>query len=150
MARYSLGWQKTSITATGPIADIGGSTTDRWRLLECGLFVSAMSGTTPVLTVGLSRSTALGTRTTPTTVLAEDNADTTGTNSVATAWSVNSTLAANPFRRFVLNAIGAGVIWTWPGNGFMGATSLTAVLSALAIAGSTPNFTLDGYFVIDE
>lgn len=150
MARYSLGWQKSALTAAGPIADLAASATDRYRLLEMGVFVSAMTGTTPVLTMGLFRSTALGTRTTPTTVLAEDNADAAGTATVATAFSVNPTNVATPHRRFVVNAVGAGVIWTWPQNGLMVATSLSMVLQAITVAGTSPSFTLDGYFLIDE
>ena len=53
-------------------------------------------------------------------------------------------------RRFVFNAVGQGVIWTWPQNGLMVATSLSAVIQAITVAGTSPNFTLDGYFVIDE
>ena len=150
MARYSLGFQKSGLTAAGPMADLAASSTDRYRLLELGVFVSAMSGTTPVLTMGLFRSTALGTRTSPVTVLAEDNADAAGTATVATAWSANPTNAANPMRRFVVNGVGQGVIWTWPQNGLMVANSLSMVLQAITVAGTSPNFTLDGYFLIDE
>lgn len=150
MARYSLGFQKATLTAAGPIVDLAASATDRLRLLELGVFVSTASGTTPVLTMGLFRSTALGTRTTPTTVLAEDNADAAGTATVATAWSVNPTNATNPLRRFVVNGVGQGVVWSWPQNGLMVANSLSLVLQAITVAGTSPSFTLDGYFVIDE
>lgn len=150
MARYSLGFQKAALTAAGPISDLAASATDRPRLLELGLFCSAMSGTNPVLTVGLFRSTALGTRTSPTTVLAEDNGDAAGTATVATAFSVAPTNAAAPLRRFVLNGVGQGVIWTWPANGLLIANSLSLVLQAISVAGTTPSFTLDGYVVIDE
>ena len=150
MARYSLGFQKASLTAAGMIADLAASATDRPRLLELGVFVSAASGTNPVLTMGLYRSTALGTRTSPVTVLAEDNADAAGTATVATAASVAPTLATNPLRRFVVNGVGQGVIWTWPTGGFLIANSLSVVLQAITVAGTTPSFTLDGYFVIDE
>ena len=150
MARYSVGFQKAALTAAGPIADIAASATDRARLLEVGIFVSAATGTSPVLTLGMFRSTALGTRTTPTTVLAEDNADAAGTATVATAFSVAPTNAATPLRRFVANGVGQGIIWTWPANGLMIANSLSVVLQAITVAGTTPSFTLDGYFVIDE
>lgn len=150
MARYSLGFQKSALTAAGPIADIAASSTDRLRLLELGLFVSAMTGTNPVLTLGLFRSTALGTRTSPVTVLAEDNADAAGTATVASAFSVAPTNATNPLRRFVVNGIGQGIVWTWPQNGLMVANSLSLVLQAITVAGTTPSFTLDGYVVIDE
>lgn len=150
MARYSLGFQKSGLTAAGVIADLAASATDRPRILELGVFVSAVSGTTPVLTMGLYRSTAIGTRTSPVTVLAEDNGDAAGTATVAVAHSVAATLAANPLRRFVVNAVGQGVIWTWPVNSLYVANSLSLVLQAITVAGTTPNFTLDGYIVIDE
>jgi hypothetical protein len=150
VARYSLGFQRAALTAAGPIADLAASSTDRARLLELGIFVSAMSGTSPVLTMGLFRSTALGTRTSPVTVLAEDNADAAGTATVASAFSVNPTNATNPLRRFVMSSIGGGVVWTWPANGLMIANSLSLVLQAITVAGTTPSFTLDGYFVLDE
>lgn len=150
MARYSLGFQRSALTAAGPIVDLAASATDRLRLLELGVFVSAATGTTPVLTMGLFRSTALGTRTTPTTVLAEDNADAAGTATVATAFTVNPTNAAAPLRRFVVNGVGQGIVWTWPQNGLMVANSLSLVLQAITVAGTSPSFTLDGYLVIDE
>lgn len=150
MARYSLGFQKAALTAAGSIVDLAASATDRPRLLELGVFVSTASGTTPVLTMGLFRSTALGTRTSPVTVLAEDNADAAGTATVATAWSVAPTNAANPLRRFVVNTVGQGIVWTWPANGLMVANSLSLVLQAITVAGTSPSFTLDGYFLIDE
>jgi hypothetical protein len=150
MARYSLGFQRAALTAAGPIADLASSATDRARLLEVGVFVSAVSGTTPVLTMGMFRSTALGTRTTPTTVLPEDHADPAGTATVATAFSVAPTNAAAPLRRFVANGVGQGIIWTWAPNQLMIANSLSIVLQAITVAGTSPSFTLDGYFVIDE
>lgn len=150
MARYSLGVQKASITAAGPMVDLMASSTDRYRLLELGVTVSAMTGTSPVLTMGLYRTTAVGTRTSPVTVLAEDNADAAGTATVATAWSANPTNAANPLRRFSLNAVGAGIVWSWPQNGLMVANSLSLVLQAITVAGTTPSFTLEVYYVIDE
>jgi hypothetical protein len=150
MARYSLGFTHAAITAAGGIADVAASATDRAHILEIGFFVSAMTGTAPVMTVGLYRTTALGTRTSPVTVLPEDAADPAGTATVATAWSVAATLAANPLRRFVVSSVGGGVIWTWPPKAFIVANSLSAMLQAITVAGTTPSFTLDGYIVIDE
>lgn len=151
MARYALGVQKTGITAAGAVFDIATATTDRAHILELGIFASAASGTTPVLTLGLFRSTAVGTRTTPTTVLPGDPAEPAGTTTVATAFSVAPTLAASPMRRFVMNAVGAGIVWTWPDHGgLIVPVSSSMVLAAITIAGTTPNFTLDAYVVIDE
>ena len=151
MARYSIGFQKTGISAAGAIVDIAAAASDRVRVLEFGWAVSAVSGTTPVLTVGLSRSTAIGTRTSPTTVLAEEVADAAGTATIATAWSAAPTLATTPLRRLPVNAVGGGIVWTWPDRGGLSLPlSGSLVLSALAVAGTTPSFTLDGYIVVDE
>lgn len=151
MARYSLGVQKATITAAGAIFDVATTTTDRAHIVELGIFTSVASGTTPVLTLGLFRSTAVGTRTTPTTVLAEDFADPAGTATAATAWSVAPTLAATPLRRFVTNAVGGGVVWTWPTQGGLTLpVSASVVVNAITVAGTTPSFTLDCYVVLDE
>lgn len=151
MARYSLGFTKASISAAGAIVDIATASTDRARILELGFFVTAAGGTTPVMVVGLSRTTAVGTRTSPTTVLAEDPGDAAGTVTSATAWSVAPTLASTPLRRLTVNAVGAGVIWTWPtAGGLIAPVSASIALHAVSVTGTTPSFTLDGYFVVDE
>lgn len=151
MARYSIGFTKASITAAGAIIDLATASTDRAKILELGWTVSAMSGTSPVLTVGVSRTTAVGTRTSPTTVLAEDAGDPAGTGTLASAWSVAPTIAATPLRRLAVNAVGAGIVWTWPvAGGLLIPVSASIVLHAIAVAGTTPNFTIDGYVVIDE
>lgn len=150
MARYSIAFSKASITATGAIVDLGTASTDRAKLIELGWTVSAMSGTTPVLSVGLSRSTAVGTRTSPTNLLAEDAADPAGTTTSTTAWSVAPTLAATPLRRLTVNAVGAGIVWTWPVGALSVPVSSSLVLNGIAISGASANFTIDGYLVVDE
>jgi hypothetical protein len=150
MARYSIAFTKASISAAGAIADLATASTDRARVLEVGWTVSAMAGTTPTLSVGLYRTTAVGTRTSPTTLLAEDPGDPTATTTNATAWSVAPTLAATPLRRLAVNAIGSGIVWTWPNPGLLVAVSSSLVLSAIAVGGTTPSFTVDGWFTVDE
>lgn len=149
MARYSIAFSKASVTAAGAVVDLATAATDRARVLELGWTVAAMSGTNPVLAVGLSRSTAVGTRTTPTTLLAEDTGDAAGTTTMASAWSVAPTLASVPLRRLSVNAIGAGIVWTWA-NGLVVPVSASLVLHAISAAGTSPNFTVDGYIVVDE
>lgn len=149
MARYSIAFTKASITATGAIVDLGTAATDRAKILELGWTVAAMTGTTPTMSVGLSRTTAIGTRTTPTTLLAEDSGDPAGTSTAATAWSVAPTIAASPLRRLSVNAIGAGMVWSWP-TGLVVPVSSSVVLHAVTIAGASANFTVDGYIVVDE
>lgn len=151
MARYSIGFTKASITAAGAIVDLATASTDRAKILEIGWTVSAMTGTTPTLDVGLYRSTAVGTRTSPVNTLAEDFADPTSTTTSATAWSVAPTLATNPLRRLAVNAIGAGVVWTWPTAGGLNVpVSGSVLLSAISVGGTTPSFTLSGYILVDE
>lgn len=150
MARYSIAFTKAAITAAGAIVDLGTAATDRAKVVEIGWSVSAMSGTTPALSVGLSRSTVVGTRTTPTALLAEDSADPAATTNSATAWSVAPTLAATPLRRLAVNAVGAGIVWTWPVGAFVVPVSSSIVLHAISVAGTTPSFTIDGYLVCDE
>lgn len=150
MARYAIGFSKASITATGAIVDLGTASTDRCKILEVGWTVSAMTGTTPVMSVGLSRTTAVGTRTTPTTLLAEDFADPAGTTTSATAWSVAPTIAATPLRRLAVNAVGAGIVWAWPPGGLIVPVSASLVLHCITISGASANFTVDGYIVVDE
>lgn len=151
MARYSLGFTKGSITAAGAIVDLGTASTDRAHIVEIGWTVTVASGTTPSMVVGLSRSTAVGTRTSPVTVLAEEFADPTGTATSATAWSVAPTLASTPMRRLTVNAVGAGIVWTWPAAGGLTVPiSASVVLHAVSVSGTTPSFTLDGYIVVDE
>lgn len=151
MARYSLGFTKSGIAAAGAIVDIATAASDRARILELGFFVTAATGTTPVMVVGLSRTTLVGTRTSPVTVLAEEVADAAGTVTMATAWTVAPTLAANPFKRLTVNAVGAGVIWTWPSAGGLSLpVSGSVALHAISVTGTTPSFTIDGYAVVDE
>lgn len=150
MAQRELAFSKTTITAVGAIADLAMGTA-RGRLLEIGFFVSAMTGTSPVLTVSLFKSSALGTRTTPIIGNNTDSGDTAAAlGSIATAWSAAPTLTANAYRRIVLNAVGSGIIWTFAPDKWTIAPNLSAVLNTIAISGTTPNFTLDGYVVWDE
>lgn len=149
MARYSLAFTKASITAAGAIVDLGTASTDRAKILEVGWTVAAMTGTTPAMSVGLSRSTAVGTRTSPTTVLAEEPGDPAGTGTLATAWSVAPTLAASPLRRLAVNAVGSGIVWTWAA-GLVVPVSSSIVLHAISVSGTTPSFQVDGWVTIDE
>lgn len=150
MARYSIGFTKASISAAGAIVDLGTAATDRAKIIEIGWTISAMTGTTPVMSVGLSRSTAIGTRTSPTTLLAEDAGDPAGTTTSATAWSVAPTLATTPLRRLAVNAVGAGIVWSWPVGALVVPVSASIVLHAVSVTGTTPVFAVDGYIVVDE
>jgi hypothetical protein len=151
VARYSIAFSKAAVTAAGAIVDLATAATDRARVLELGWTVAALTGTAPSASIGLSRSTAVGTRTTPTSLLAEDAGDPAGTTTSATAFSVAPTLAAAPLRRLSVNAVGAGIVWTWPDRGgLIVPVSSSLVLHAVTVGGTTPSFTIDGYIVVDE
>lgn len=151
MARYSVAFTKSGLTAAANIQDLATTATDRAKILEIGWTVSAVTGTTPAMAVGLSRTTAVGTRTTPTTLLAEDSGDPAATTTTTGAWSVAATLAATPLRRLSVNAVGAGIVWTWPSaGGLIVPVSGSIMLHAISVSGTTPSFTVDGYFVVDE
>jgi hypothetical protein len=95
--------------------DLAAASTDDIYLRELHFFTAAATASS----VALFRTTAVGTRTSPVTPTAAANGQlgTVGeapTGSVATAWSVVPTLAANRMRSYITAAAaGAGVIWTW-------------------------------------
>lgn len=112
MAQYEVGFQSAAAAASAWYFDL--APTNDVHLLELHLMTNAATASA----VQLFRTTALGTRTTPTTPTgAQCSIDAVAQNptlSFATAWSVNPTNAGNALRRFNISAsIGAGIIWTW-------------------------------------
>ncbi len=115
MALYSIGRRTTGITSGQAAMDVACSTGVRPKIMEIGFFLASATSSS----YGLNRATALGTRTTPVALLAEDAADPAlaGINLVdsALAWSAQPTFAAEDLRRIMLPAtLGTGVIWTFP------------------------------------
>lgn len=117
MSIYSLAQTSTSTTSGNAAADVASPTASgvRPRLMEYGLFLGAATAST----FSLRRFTALGTRTTPTALIAEDIGDEAlaGIKLVdqAVAFSAEPTEATTKFRSIGLPAtIGVGVIWTFP------------------------------------
>jgi len=144
MALYSIGRRTTGTTSGNAGMDVACSTGIRPKIMEVGFFLGAATAST----YGLNRTTALGTRTTPVALLAEDAADPalTGITLVDTAlaWSVQPTFASDDLRRIALPAtIGTGVIWTFP-RGITLATSLS-----LALVNRATNGVGDCYVVAD-
>lgn len=143
MAQYEVGFQSAAAAASGWYFDL--SPTNDVRLLELHLMANAATATA----VQLFRTTAIGTRTTPTTPTgAQCSLDQVAQNptlSFATAWSVNPTNAGNALRRFQIAAsIGAGIIWTWygPAGGLrIPASGSVAVFNPGAATGSVINVT---------
>jgi len=146
MALYSLAQTGTATTSGNACSDMACSTGVRPRLMEVGLFLGAATAST----YSLRRSTALGTRTTPTALIAEDPADAalTGIELIdsAIAFSAEPTEATTKHRSIGLPAtIGVGVIWTFP-RGLVLAVSL----SFLILNDATNSASLHHYWVADK
>lgn len=128
MAIYSIA-RTTAVTTTANAAfDVSPSTGHRPRIMEMSVFLGAATAST----YGINRSTAIGTRTSPVALLAEDPADPalTGITLVdsAVAFSVQPTFASADFRLVALPAtIGTGMVWTFP-KGLIVAVSGSVVL----------------------
>jgi hypothetical protein len=145
VASYTLGVVTPAPAANGFFFDLAAAATDRLNIREIGVSLNAATAST----LALFRSTAIGTRTTPTTGLAEDPADPAGTGTIATAWSVNPTMAAAALRRLALPATaGAGIVWTWPyGKGLVVPVSASIVLQNVGAAAASA---LSVYVTWDE
>lgn len=136
----------TSATASGAdLWDLVPTAAVNGRLMELHIFLNTAVATK----VGLFRTTAVGTRTTPTTYLNEDPNDQTPLHTSALAWSVAATKAAQALRRATFPAtIGAGIIWTWS-RGLIIPKGTTAGLMLANTAGAIIGL-LDITAVVDE
>ena len=117
MPIYRLAQTSTSTTSGNAAADVASPTNlgVLFRLMEYGLFLGAATAST----FSLRRTSALGTRTTPTALVAENPSDPalTGITLVdqAVAFSVEPTEVTAKLTSIGLPAtIGVGVIWTFP------------------------------------
>jgi hypothetical protein len=117
MSIYRLAQTSTSTTSGNAAADVATPTASglRPRLMEYGLFLGAATAST----FSLRRTSALGTRTTPTALVPEDPADVTLAGIMlvdqAVAFSVEPTEVTAKLTSIGLPAtIGVGVIWTFP------------------------------------
>jgi hypothetical protein len=115
MALYRLAQNSVVTTSGNAAADMACSTGVRPKLMEWNIFQGAATAST----FSLRRTTALGTRTSPVALVAEDPGDPAlaGINLVdmAVAFSVEPTEATVRLTLIHLPAtIGTGVIWTFP------------------------------------
>ena len=145
MSLYSIGRRGTVTTSGAAVYDVACSTGVRPKLMEFGLFLGAATAST----YGLYKTSALGTRTSPVALVAEEPGDPAlaGINLVdcAIAFSAEPTEVANEYRKIGLPAtIGTGVIWTFP-RGLVIANSLSAGI----INQATNSAALDCYSVAD-
>jgi hypothetical protein len=144
MAVVTLAFTTPAAAAGAAYADLVATSTDRLRLREIGLFVSAATATS----VGLIRASTLGTRTSPVTGLQGDPAEPAATGTTAVAWSVAGTVGSTYLRKMAIPAaIGNGLIWTFGPNDLIIPVSGGVFLWNFgAGAGSICN----GYFVWEE
>lgn len=136
MARYRIARRTTNTTSGQAAMDIAMSTGQRLRILEWLITLAAATAST----YGLNRASALGTRTTPTAILPDDERDPAPTGimlaDTALAHSVQPTLAGEYHERVALPAtIGQGILWTFPVP-LVIAVSLSLVLQNLATNGA--------------
>jgi hypothetical protein len=113
MARYAVGFSKTTGAAAGPICDIRTASAKDVRVWE--IWVTAETAVAGI--VGLVRSTNAGT--TPggdQVAVAEDYSNTRAVAShVYTTYATEPTQASVYLRRASLAAsVGSGVVWTFP------------------------------------
>ena len=128
MALYRLAQTSTSTTSGNAAADVACSTGVRPKLMEWDLFLGAATAST----FSLRRTSALGTRTSPTALIAEDPGDAalTGINlvDIAVAFTGEPTELTTKLASIGLPAtIGVGVIWTFP-RGITIANSLSLAI----------------------
>lgn len=142
MARYQVAGVSATLAAAGNFFDIRTTSTDRVRVLELGVFLSAATAST----VLVARSTTVGTASTTVVPVAGEPGDAAATALVGTAWSAAPATTAVPVRRINFPAnIGAGVIWTF-GLGDLIIPVSASLLVYSTAAASAVNF----YCVLDE
>jgi len=143
MAIYSLAQRGTNTVSGNTSHDVFGS--NPVKIMEWGIFLGAATSSS----YSLRRTTARGTRTTPTALVAEDADDPalTGINLIdsALAFSVQPTAATVRMRRIVFPAtVGSGIIWGFP----RGITTVNS-LSLVIINEATNSAALDYYIAAD-
>jgi hypothetical protein len=128
-------WQLRSVTGEGTIF-----------LRELALSVKTAPTTGP--SWRLNRPTAVGTSSATVTPLAEASGLVTAAQArLDTAWSANPTLAGTDLREYATpNAIGSGIVWTWPDKPFE--IGLGATAGGLAVVNGNATSTTLGLFVI--
>lgn len=134
---YSVGLQKVTGAAAGPIATFLAGSATRPDIREIGVFVASAPATGP--TVGLGRPAAAGAgAATGSLGQALDPADPAATSTWVTSFATTQPTAPTVFfnRMTMPNVIGAGMVWTFGINELAVAASGNLVLwqvSALAV-----------------
>lgn len=143
MSIYSRGVPTLATAAGSPIALFRSNTTRNMALLELTVVLAAATASS----VGLIRSLTLGTAKAANTYLGQsEEANSAGSGSVITDWTVNPTIAGTPaYLRYVElpAAAGASLTWSWDPSAplLIGNAATTALL--LWNFGSGANSILD-------
>lgn len=148
MAIYAIGRRSTNVTSGQVSMDVAVSTGPRVRVMEWSVCLAAATASI----YGLNRTTANGTRTTPTALLAEDEREPVPTGIAlidsAIAHSVQPTLATDYLRRIALPAtIGTGWIWTFPEGIVLQAS---ATVGSLCLVNLATNGVVDSSVVVRQ
>lgn len=143
MAIYSLGLNTTVSTNGAPSYDAQAASGNNPKVMEFGL----SNGASTQCTYGIGRSANTPTQSSTTTVVPENYSDPTGKTTVAVTWSVAPTIPA-PFARrvFLIAAIGAGVIFTFP----RGYTLQAAASSFVLWNNAASSALMTTWLVVDE
>lgn len=144
MALYSMAQRTTATTAASASWEVRSGSANKPAVMELGLIqVTAVAGQ-----YGIGKPAAIGiTPTSPQTFLDESDGSGTGTAATtsAVAWGTGPTVPANFFRRVTcVNAVGAGIIWTFP-RGLRLPVSSSIVVWIIATAP-----VCDAWAVVDE
>ena len=141
MSIYSIGRRTTGVTSGQGSMDVVMGASTRGKLMELSFTLGAATAST----YGINRPTAVGTRTTPVVLLAEDPGDPAALCDSALAWSVQPTLATDDLRRIGLPAtIGTGIIWTFPKG------LVLAISAGVALVNRATNGVGDCHVVVDQ
>lgn len=143
MARYRIGFTKTTTAAAGMIVQLRAGATRDVEIVEFGITASsAVSGT-----VALIRPSAVGATFTSTAVgSADDPIVGAGAAVVDTVAGTPPTIGTNWMNRMTLAAtIGSGIVWPFD-KPIMIPVSLSIAVWQISAAAVT----YDGYFVFDE
>lgn len=143
MPLYNLGQRTTNVTSANAVLEIIGSNTTRAKIYEIGITMVTAVATT----LGLGRPAAIGVTPVPVLVQAEDVNDVAGITAGSLSWGTSPTAPSIYLRRFTGNAIGQGVIWTFPKGIVLATSGITRNLVLFNITGGA---TLDIYFVAEE
>lgn len=152
MAQYAVATNRAGInTANSPMLELRCASTSRAVVREVGITMAVLPTTAPRFILGrATNSPTGGTNNTP---IAMDNADAASLHTFNNpSWTSAPTFnTSGPWIKVggLPLTLGAGLIWTFPGQGLVVPTSGSLVLANLNASGATLG-SFDIYFIWDE